>query len=61
MSSKDAISKTAAAPPNRRNTEPAYDLFDSLRRARSKAKESRQKPQSRIDDQPQDTARRDDE
>jgi hypothetical protein len=59
MSSKDAISKTAGAPASRR-TEPAYDLFDSLRRARSK-KELRQKPQSPANDQPQDTGRRDDE
>ena len=60
MSSKDAIGKTAAASPNRRNAEPAYDLFDSLHRARSK-KELRQKPQSPSDNQPQDTKLRDDE
>ncbi len=60
MSAKDAFSKTAGAPLGRRNAEPAYDLFDSLRRARSK-KELRQKPQSPADDRPQDTGRRDDE
>jgi hypothetical protein len=61
MSSKSGSSKTAAAPPGRHNAEPAYDMFDSLRRTRSKAKQLRQTSQSSADDQLQHSGPRDDE
>jgi hypothetical protein len=45
MSEKRAANKTTMAPPGRDPAEPAYDMFDSLKQARSKAKQSRPKRQ----------------
>ncbi|HEX6120430.1 MAG TPA: hypothetical protein VFZ03_13360 [Dongiaceae bacterium] len=42
MSEKHAVNKTAAAP-GRGPAEAAFDMFDSLKQARSKAKQTRQK------------------
>ena len=61
MSDKSTTGKTGAPPASRPNSEPAYDLFDSLQRARAKAKQLRPKPQSESSDRPQDSARRDEE
>lgn len=47
------------APASRRNAGTEYDLFDSLRQARLKAKQSRQKRQPPADDQPEGDARPD--
>lgn len=60
MSDKSAP-KTATPPMSRRNTGTEYDLFDSLRQARLKAKQSRQKRQSPADEQPEGDARHDGE
>jgi hypothetical protein len=53
--------KTAAPASSRRNAAPAYDLFDSLRQARLKAKQSRPRRPSPTDGQPQEDARHDEE
>lgn len=61
MSAKSGTNKAGVAPPSRHGTEPAYDLFDSLRKARSRSKELRQKSPSPADSQLQGGARQDDE
>lgn len=61
MSEKPATDKKARPAPGRHNTEPAYDMFDSLQQARSKAKQSRQKRQPLGDDQQPGDASRDEE
>ena len=60
MSTKSESNKAAAAPPRRRSTEPAFDLFDSLQRGRL-AKRLRQRSPSPADDHLEDSGRRDDE
>ena len=61
MSEKRAANKTTMAPPDHGPAEPAYDMFDSLKQARSKAKQSRQKRQPPGQNEPQDDAQPDEE
>ena len=61
MSDKTTTGKGGAPLANRRNSEPAYDLFDSLERARAKAKQARPKRQPDAGERPQDSVPRNEE